>query len=106
MVAVSEHGKALREQDVDADPLRQFALWFEQAGRAGVRLPEAAALATAPPGGAPSLRMVLVKSFDERGFVFYSNYASRKGRELEGHPRAALLFSWDQLGRQVRIEGP
>lgn len=106
MGAVSDHDKPLREEDVDADPLRQFALWFEQAGRAGVRLPEAAALATASPGGAPSLRMVLVKSFDERGFVFYSNYASRKGRELAANPRAALLFSWDPLGRQVRIEGP
>jgi len=106
MVAVSEHGKALREQDVDADPLRQFAAWFEEAGRAGVRLPEAAALATASASGAPSVRMVLVKAFDEQGFVFYSNYSSRKGRELAANPRAALLFHWDPLGRQVRIEGP
>ncbi len=100
------HDRPLREEDADADPLREFALWFEQAARAGVRLPEAAALATAAPDGAPSLRMVLVKSFDAQGFVFYSNYASRKGRELAANPRAALLFHWDPLGRQVRIEGP
>jgi pyridoxamine 5'-phosphate oxidase len=103
---VTEYGQPLREQDVDADPVRQFAAWFDQADRAGVRLPEAAALATASADGAPSARMVLVKGFDERGFVFFSNYLSRKGRELAGNPRAALLFYWDQLGRQVRVEGP
>jgi pyridoxamine 5'-phosphate oxidase len=102
---VSDHAKPLCEQDVDPDPLRQFAGWSEEAGAAGVREPEAAALATASAAGEPSLRMVLVKSFDERGFVFYSNYASRKGSELGANPRAALLFHWDPLGRQVRIEG-
>jgi pyridoxamine 5'-phosphate oxidase len=102
---VTDHAKPLREQDVDPDPLRQFAGWSEEAGAAGVREPEAAALATASAAGAPSLRMVLVKSFDESGFVFYSNYASRKGSELAANPRAALLFHWDPLGRQVRIEG-
>jgi pyridoxamine 5'-phosphate oxidase len=102
---VTDYGQPLREQDVDADPVRQFAAWFDQADRAGVRLPEAAALATASADGAPSVRMVLVKGFDERGFVFFSNYQSRKGRELAGNPRAALLFYWDRLGRQVRIEG-
>jgi pyridoxamine 5'-phosphate oxidase len=96
----------LREHDVDPDPLRQFTVWFAEAQAAGVRIPEAAALATASSDGAPSLRMVLVKSFDERGFVFYTGYASRKGGELEANPRAALLFHWDPLGRQVRIEGP
>jgi len=95
----------LREQDLDADPLRQFAAWFEQAAAAGVREPGAAALASASAAGAPSVRMVLVKAFDERGFVFYSGYASRKGSELAANPRAALLFHWDPLGRQVRIEG-
>ena len=69
-------------------------------------MPEAAAVATATANGAPSVRMVLVKGFDEGGFVFYSNYDSRKGRELAENPRAALLFYWDPLGRQVRIEGP
>jgi pyridoxamine 5'-phosphate oxidase len=100
------YGMPLREEDVDPDPLRQFAAWFRDAGAAGMRMPEAAALATASADGAPSVRMVLVKSFDERGFVFYSGYASRKGRELAANPRAALLFHWDPLGRQVRIEGP
>jgi len=103
---MTDHGRPLRERDIDADPLRQFAGWFQQAAAAGVRLPEAAALATASADGAPSVRMVLVKSFDELGFVFYSNYASRKGAELAANGRAALLFYWDPLGRQVRIEGP
>jgi pyridoxamine 5'-phosphate oxidase len=103
---VTDHGKPLREQDVDPDPLRQFARWYADAQDAGVRMPEAAAVATATPDGAPSVRMVLVKGFDERGFVFFSSYASRKGRELAANPRAALLFHWDPLGRQVRIEGP
>jgi pyridoxamine 5'-phosphate oxidase len=103
---VSDYGRPLREQDLDPDPLRQFELWFGEAGAAGVRLPEAAAVATASADGAPSVRMVLVKGFDERGFVFFSNYASRKGRELAANPRAALMFYWDQLGRQVRLEGP
>ncbi len=96
----------LREQDVDADPLRQFAAWFEQATAAGIDLPEAAAVASADADGAPSVRMVLVKGFDERGFVFFTNYESRKGEELTANPRAALLFYWPVLGRQVRIEGP
>jgi pyridoxamine 5'-phosphate oxidase len=102
---VTDYGKPLREEDVDPDPLGQFAIWFGEAQDAGIRLPEAAALATASAEGEPAVRMVLVKSFDERGFVFYSNYASRKGRELDVNPRAALLFYWDPLGRQVRIEG-
>jgi pyridoxamine 5'-phosphate oxidase len=103
---MDDYGQPLREQDLDPDPLRQFELWFAQAGAAGVRLPEAAAVATATAGGAPSVRMVLVKGFDERGFVFFSNYASRKGTELAENPRAALMFYWDPLGRQVRLEGP
>ena len=102
---MTDYGKPLREEDADPDPLRQFASWFREAGTAGVRMPEAAALATASAAGEPSVRMVLVKGFDERGFVFYSDYASRKGRELDANPRAALLFHWDPLGRQVRIEG-
>ena len=95
----------LREQDVDPDPQRQFAAWFADAARAGVREPEAMAVATSSPAGAPSVRMVLLKSYDARGFVFYTNYESRKGLELAENPRAALLFYWDPLGRQVRIEG-
>jgi pyridoxamine 5'-phosphate oxidase len=104
--SVSDYSEPLREQDVDPDPLRQFAAWFRAAQSAGVRMPEAAALATASLGGAPSVRMVLVKDYDDRGFVFFTNYDSRKGRELAANPRAALLFYWDPLGRQVRIEGP
>jgi pyridoxamine 5'-phosphate oxidase len=103
---VSKHDVALREQDIDGDPLRQFAAWLEDARAAGVREPEAAALATASADGAPSVRMVLVKAFAEDGFVFFSSYASRKGLELAANPRAALLFHWDPLGRQVRVEGP
>ncbi len=106
MRCVTDYGKPLREEDVDPDPLRQFAIWFREAGAAGVRMPEAAALATASAEGVPSVRMVLVKAVDERGFVFYSGYDSRKGLELAANPHAALLFYWDPLGRQVRIEGP
>lgn len=93
------------EAHADPDPLRQFSVWFSEAERAGLRVPDAVALATATRGGAPSARMVLLKDFGERGFVFYSNYESRKGRELEENPHAALLFYWDPLRRQVRIEG-
>lgn len=107
MRRVTDHGQPLREEDVDPDPLRQFTAWYREAEIADdVRLAEAVALATASADGAPSVRMVLVKGFDEHGFVFYSNYESRKGRELAANPRAALLFHWDVLGRQVRIEGP
>ena len=102
---MGEFARPLREQDADPDPIRQFRLWFEDAGATGVRAPEAAAVATASAGGAPSVRMVLVKQVDDDGFVFYSNHASRKGRELLENPRAALLFYWDAVGRQVRIEG-
>ena len=95
----------LREEDVDPDPLRQFTVWFHQAIEAGVTAPEAAALATASPDGVPSVRMVLIKRYDEHGFVFYTSYESRKGHDLAANPRAALLFYWPLLGRQVRIEG-
>jgi pyridoxamine 5'-phosphate oxidase len=95
----------LREEDVELGPLRQFGVWFQDAASAGVRAPEAAALATASTEGAPSVRMVLMKHYDESGFVFYSNYESRKGHDLAANPRAALLFYWEALGRQVRVEG-
>jgi pyridoxamine 5'-phosphate oxidase len=101
---VSERARPLDVGDLDADPLRQFEAWFGEAEGA-VRAPEATALATATPDGAPSARMVLVKSFDEDGFVFHTGYESRKGLELAANPRGALLFYWDPLGRQVRIEG-
>lgn len=96
----------LSEEDADPDPLRQFERWFEEASRAGTSQPEAAALATATPDGAPSVRMVLVKRIDRDGFLFYSNYESRKGRELAANPRASLMFHWQLLGRVVRVEGP
>jgi pyridoxamine 5'-phosphate oxidase len=103
---VADHSVALRESDVDDDPVRQFARWFEEASAAGLRAPEAAAVATATPDGAPSVRMVLVKRFDRDGFVFFTNYESRKAEELTANPRAALLFHWEALARQVRLEGP
>ena len=96
----------LHEEDVDPDPVRQFERWFREAMQAGISQSEAVALATATPDGAPSVRMVLLKHADHAGFVFYSNYESRKGGELAANPRAALLFHWEPLGRQVRIEGP
>jgi pyridoxamine 5'-phosphate oxidase len=97
--------RPLGEHDLDPDPHATFERWFEEA-RAAVREPEAVALATATPDGRPSVRMVLGKGIDERGFAFYTNHRSRKGAELEANPRAALLFHWPELGRQVRIEGP
>jgi pyridoxamine 5'-phosphate oxidase len=94
----------LRRADLASDPLQQFRSWFAGASSA-LEVPEAMALATATPDAAPSVRMVLLKGFDERGLVFYSHYTSRKGRELEANPQAALLFHWRPLGRQVRVEG-
>src|SRR5207253_9873511 len=95
----------LSESGLHPDPLRQFEAWFEEARAAGIELAEATALATATRAGRPSVRMVLMKGFDERGFVFYSGYESRKGRELAENPQAALCFYWHALGRQARIEG-
>jgi pyridoxamine 5'-phosphate oxidase len=100
-----EFAQPLREEDVDGSPFVQFTRWFDDATRSGLRLPEAATLATATRDAIPSARMVLVKVRDESGFVFFSNYESRKGRELVANPRAALVFYWDALGRQVRVEG-
>lgn len=102
---VPSFAQPLRKLDLDRDPYRQFARWFGEAEASGVRMAEAAALATATPGGVPSVRMVLVKQTGPTGFTFYSNFDSRKGRELAANARAALLFYWDPLGRQVRIEG-
>jgi pyridoxamine 5'-phosphate oxidase len=94
----------LRRDDLDADPLRQFQGWFEEAS-AAVPVPEKVALATATADGAPSARMVLMKQADGRGLVFFTHTTSRKGVELTENPRAAMLFYWEPLGRQVRIEG-
>lgn len=87
------------------DPIELFRQWLKEAEGAELNDPNAAALATATVGGAPSVRMVLVKRLDERGFVFYTNTESRKGRELAENPRAALCFHWKSLRRQVRVEG-
>lgn len=95
----------LSEEEVDADPLRQFETWLQQAVAANLPEPNAMTLATATPDGQPSARMVLLKAFDASGFTFFTNYESRKGRELMDNPRAALLFFWSHLQRQVRIEG-
>jgi pyridoxamine 5'-phosphate oxidase len=94
----------LRRGHLDADPLRQFQKWFDEAADV-VRMREAMAVATATAEGAPSVRMVLMKAADDRGLVFFTHYTSRKGRELAANPHAALLFHWDPLGRQVRVEG-
>jgi pyridoxamine 5'-phosphate oxidase len=101
---VDKRARPLLESDLDPDPLRQLEAWYAAAAGA-VRAPDAMALATASAAGAPSVRMVLLKGFDERGFVFFTGYESRKARELAENPRAALLLYWDPLGRQVRIEG-
>jgi pyridoxamine 5'-phosphate oxidase len=95
----------LREEDVDPEPIRQFQVWFDEANRMGLPLPEAMTLATATPQGKPSARMVLLRGCDERGFDFYTNYESRKARELADNPWAALVFFWQPLDRQVRVEG-
>jgi pyridoxamine 5'-phosphate oxidase len=102
---MSTRERPLRRSDLDPDPLRQFEHWYGEAGRA-VEFPEAVALATATPDGHPSVRMVLAKGFDERGFKFHTGRGSRKAQELGATGRAALLFYWHPLGRQVRIEGP
>ncbi|HUH12632.1 MAG TPA: pyridoxamine 5'-phosphate oxidase [Longimicrobiales bacterium] len=87
------------------DPIAAFQRWLRDAEASGILLPEAMSLATATPQGAPSSRMLLLKAADESGFLFYTNYASRKAAELDANPRAALLFHWAALQRQVRIEG-
>jgi pyridoxamine 5'-phosphate oxidase len=99
-----QHGELI-ESNVAADPIAQFAAWFEQAKHAGIREPNAMTLATADASGIPSARIVLLKDFDARGFTFYTNYASRKGQDLSQNPRASLCFFWDILERQVRIGG-
>jgi pyridoxamine 5'-phosphate oxidase len=91
--------------EVGRDPLALFGEWFEEAQAAGVEVPEVMTLATSDADGRPSARMLLLKSADERGFTFFTGYESRKGRELERNPRAAMVFYWRPLGRQVRVEG-
>ena len=95
----------LNESASDSDPMKQFALWFQQALDGQLPEPNAMTLATVGEDGRPSTRVVLIKGFDERGIVWYTNYESRKGRELAAHPVAALQFHWVELERVVRIEG-
>jgi pyridoxamine 5'-phosphate oxidase len=97
--------QGLRETDADPNPFQQFQKWFDLALAAQVPEPNAMTLATATQDGKPRARIVLLKGFDERGFVFYTNYKSHKGQELADNPQAALVFWWAELERQVRIEG-
>jgi pyridoxamine 5'-phosphate oxidase len=102
---IDRRARPFFEADASSDPLAQFAAWFGDARTAGLELPEAMALATVGADGHPSVRMVLLKDFGERGFVFYSGYESRKAHDLVANRHAALLFYWHDLGRQVRVEG-
>ena len=97
--------RSLSERDVDRDPIKQFVLWLKEAVDAGANEPNAMTLATSASDGAPSARMVLLKDINQEGFAFFTNYLSRKARELDANPRAALVFYWPELERQVRIEG-
>jgi pyridoxamine 5'-phosphate oxidase len=97
--------EVLNEDGVDKNPVKQFAAWYQDAIDAGEMLPEAMTVATSTRSGDPSARMVLLRGFDERGFGFFTNYESQKGRELAENPRAALVIYWPKLGRQVRISG-
>ncbi len=96
---------ALDETTADHDPIRQFSRWYDEAVAAGISEPEAMTLSTVAADGRPSARVVLLRNFDARGFCFFTNYESRKGRELTVNPWAALTFHWADLERQVRIEG-
>jgi len=95
----------LSEKTVSADPIDQFGRWYSEAGEAKIAEPSAMILATASKYGIPTVRTVLLKGFDGRGFVFYSNYESRKGRDLSENPKAALLFLWKEIERQIRVSG-
>lgn len=97
--------QTLNESDVAADPIEQFTRWWNEVTESEIDEPNAMTLATATPDGRPSARIVLLKDYDERGFVFFTNYKSHKGKEAETNPYVALVFFWKELERQVRIEG-
>jgi pyridoxamine 5'-phosphate oxidase len=97
--------KGLRRSDLNPDPIKQFGNWFTAAIEAGIRDVNAVSLATATPDAKPSVRIVLLKSFDQDGFVFFTNYESEKGKQLKANPNAALAFYWIELDRQIRISG-
>ena len=101
----SAHNGHLLEQNISPDPFKQFEKWFADAIAAKLDLPDAMTLATATPNGVPSARMVVLRGFDEKGFCFYTDYESQKGRELAKNPHAALVFYWRELDRQVRSTG-
>jgi pyridoxamine 5'-phosphate oxidase len=96
----------LSRRELHPDPIVQFERWFREATEADLFTPNALSLATVGADGMPSLRTVLLKAFDDKGFVFYTNYGSRKAREIEANPQAAMLFHWLELDRQVKIQGP
>jgi len=101
-----EHiGQGLRRSDLDPDPIKQFSNWFTAAIEAGIRDVNAMSLATAGPDAKPSVRILLLKGFDQDGFVFFSNYESGKGKQLDANPYAAMAFYWIELDRQIRISG-
>ena len=104
-ISVLNKAAELDERNVDANPIRQFQVWFDEVMGRGLPLAEAMTLCTATRDGKPSARMVLLKGIAESGFVFYTNYRSRKARELDANPFAALVFYWEPLERQVRVEG-
>ena len=95
----------LSRHDLNADPMKQFELWYQQAESSGLRHPNAMSLATADANGMPSVRTVLLKLFDDQGFVFFTNYGSSKAKQLDVNPQAGLLFHWIELERQVKISG-
>jgi len=108
MSAISENDLrmlGLDENEIDRDPIRQFQIWFDDAVSAKIPMPEAMTLATATPDGMPAARMVLLKHVDQDGFVFFTNYHSAKAQQLDSNPHAALVFYWNLLERQVRVEG-
>jgi pyridoxamine 5'-phosphate oxidase len=102
---MAEQDRGLDERDVDPDPFAQFSVWFDEARASGNPQPDAMALATATRDGRPSVRMVILKEVDRRGLIFYTNYRSQKGLEMEANRRAAVVLSWPELHRQVRVTG-
>ena len=102
---MTEQNNTLSKDSINKNPFEQFSLWYKMAADAGFIHHDAMTLATADKNGKPSARIVLLKSFDENGFVFFTNYESRKGNELTANPFASLVFYWDKIDKQVRIEG-
>jgi pyridoxamine 5'-phosphate oxidase len=105
-VSLPPDDEPLLERDLDPDPIAQFRAWLDQAKAAGIRYPEAMALATSDPDGRPSVRHVLMRGLDERGLVFFTNYGSRKARQIEQNASGAAVFLWRELDRQVSLTGP